>query len=176
MTLEALHLLMPPPEHPVGVPTDSDFARAVDLGVAGFPRDFVAFLASYGTGCIDQFIWIFSPGSKNKNLNLLYQIPLQLGVLRELRAEGDEKCPYSVFPQREGLLPFGITDNGDVLYWKTAQASADWRIVVAESRGPTFEEFEGTMTEFLIAVLMKRHRVGAFPEDFPSAQPKFSPI
>src|SRR5262249_20868698 len=110
--------LLPPPPAPAEVPSPHDW-NAIERTLVELPADYKSFMDSYGSGTIDEFITIFNPIASNKNLNLLHQCNVQLGVLRELEASGSEHIPYRLFPEREGILPFGATDNGDILYWIT---------------------------------------------------------
>jgi hypothetical protein len=68
-----------------------------------------------------------------------------------------------------------MTDNGDVLYWKTEGDPDEWRVVIFDPRESQQFEFPGGMTEFLAAVLTRRVECRAFPRDFPSASPVFDP-
>lgn len=48
------------------------------------------------------------------------------------------------------MLPWGITDNGDILYWLTKGDNPDaWTIAINESRGPLWEEFDMDMSTLL---------------------------
>jgi hypothetical protein len=174
MNIELLKSLLPPPPEPIAVPSQSDIG-SFEQQFTKLPTDFVDFLQSYGTGSIDNFIWIFNPASKNPNLNLANQIKLQLQTFRELVFQQLEPSPYKLFPEKEGLLPFAITDNGNVLFWKTVGDPNQWSVVVAASRAPKYEEYNLCITDFISKLLMKELHVGIFPDDFPSEQPIFSP-
>jgi hypothetical protein len=80
-----------------------------------------------------------------------------------------------LYPEIAGLLPFGITDNGDVLFWKTMGTPENWSVVVGNSRSPEYQEFQISMTSFIASVLNGTKRVAAFPEDFPNSSPSFKP-
>jgi hypothetical protein len=166
--------ILPPPQEVSDQPTDIDWARC-EAELVQLPTDYKSFLANYGTGCIDGFIWIFSPSSKNPNLNLLIQAKKQLSALEELFRQKNEAKVYPLYPEAAGLLPFGITDNGDVLFWKTLGQAEKWSVVVGHSRSPEYEEFETGMLDFVASVLNRSIKAGAFPEDFPSSLPEFKP-
>ena len=142
------------------------------------PPDYRAFVEAYGPGAVDGFLWVLHPATANAHLSLQEAIGgrhSQLWALRTLR-EGGEEIPYPIYPEPGGLLPWGITDNGDVCYWHTASADpAAWTVAANESRGPEWDDFRGTMVEFLVGVLSGRHRCPVFPEDFPSHIPTFRP-
>jgi len=84
------------------------------------PSDYKAFIDRYGLGKLCDFIVVFMPSHENLHVNLSIQIRQKLDVLQELASEWGEELPYSLFPARGGLLPFGATDNGDILYWLTS--------------------------------------------------------
>lgn len=175
MSIDSLKTVLPTPSAPIEYFESRDLT-AFENEFTRLPPDFSEFLKYYGTGVIDGFIWIFNPSSKNPHLNLFRQAKLQLDIFRELRARGNEPKDYSLFPEPDGLLPFGITDNGDVLFWKTTGKPSEWNVVVAESRTPKYEEYSLNMTQFLSRLLTKQLSVAAFPADVPSESPTFTPI
>lgn len=164
--------LIPPPDNPNEAPQQHEWPQIeAQLGTS-LPVDYKDFISLYGTGKIDNFLWIFNPLSQNENINLATQIRIQLDALSELQTYG-EILPYKLYPERDGIFPFGITENGDVLYWKTTGSPAAWSVLVNEARSPEWEAFSMTMTEFLLEVLNRRIHPSAFPAVFPSNAPAF---
>jgi hypothetical protein len=98
-------------------------------------------------------------------LNLLNQIPRQLSALRDLINDFGEVIPFSLYPEREGLLPVGLTDNGDVLYWLMRGEPDQWSVVLNESRGPKYETFAGSLSSFLTESLTGRVKFKIFPDN-----------
>lgn len=173
MSMILLSDILVPPEAPVENGYVGGWEQAEsELGVP-LPQDYKTFIDAYGSGQIDEFIWIFNPFSKNENLQLIRQLTIQSAVLSELVALG-ENVPYSVFPATGGVIPFGITDNGDLLFWKTSEAPSEWTVAVNDSRSPEWQEFRGSMTEFLASLLHGKVRCKFFPEDFPRRRPVFN--
>jgi hypothetical protein len=171
--VNVLKTVMEPPREPAETRHGNDW-RSVEkkLGTE-LPADYKELINVYGTGVVDHFLWVLNPFSKNKNLNLLDAGNAQLIALRQLRAEFGEDIPYPVFPESNGLLPWAKTDNGDVVYWSCKGPTSNWPIVVNESRGPRWREFQLSTSEFLLEVVTRRLRVDVFPEDFPSEPPEF---
>jgi hypothetical protein len=164
--------LMPPPSGPNEAPQQHEWLQIeAQLGTS-LPADYKDFISLYGTGKIDNFLWIFNPLSQNENINIATQFRVQLGALSELQAYG-EVLPYKLFPEPDGIFPFGITENGDVLYWKTSGSPEAWTVLVNEARSPEWEAFSMVMTEFLFNVLNRQIHPSAFPNVFPSSTPAF---
>lgn len=136
------------------------------------PQDYKLFVQKFGSGRIDNFLWILNPFSINPYLNLEQFLLTQTCTLAELGAYGED-VPYRCFPDLAGILPFAITDNGDVLYWITAGLPNDWAVLVNEARGPEWQQFKMPFSEFLAKVLSKEIVCGVFPDEFPSASPLF---
>lgn len=83
--------------------------------------------------------------------------------------------PHPLHPEPGGLVPWGITANGDVCWWIRADRDpARWTVAVSESRGPDWSRFPGTMCAFLAAVIAGVWRCPIFPEDVPSRAPAFT--
>ncbi|MCG8419786.1 MAG: SMI1/KNR4 family protein [Proteobacteria bacterium] len=119
------------------------------------PEDYKWFIEQYGTGCVSMYVWILNPFSKNENLNLIYQIGSQSALFREMKDElGEEGCPYRVYPDEGGLVPFAISDNGDTLFWLAdSQDPQDWPVVVNQTRSSIYEVHEQNMTSFLLKLV-----------------------
>ncbi len=172
MTVDDIRQIMPPPSSPVEASGTSWRTIEAGLGTA-LPEDYKSFIEVYGSGRIAGFVWILNPFSKRENINLLNQIPRQLSALRELAEGFGETCPYPLFPAPGGLLPFGITDNGDVLHWLTSGAPSSWNVVVNESRGAQYESYHFDMATFLLRVLTREEHCPVFPSAFPPASLAF---
>jgi hypothetical protein len=171
MSLSSLTRVLPPPSNPFEIPS-LDAWEPIENQIGRLPADYKAFVQQFGSGTIDRFLWIWNPFSKSEHGNLLTAKEPTLSALRELRESGEE-CPYPLHPEPGGLLPFGKSDNGDVLYWLTARVPEQWPVVVNAARDPAYEKFECDMTDFLAGILTRRLRCAIFPEDFPSRSPKF---
>ena len=95
----------------------------------------------------------------------------QIGALREVQA-GGEPMPHDLGE----LLPWAITDNGDVLYWRTAGDPDEWIVTINEGRGPEWHEYPGGTADFLVAWLIGHERVSVFPDDVPVPGAGFQPV
>ncbi|MDD5035615.1 MAG: SMI1/KNR4 family protein [Methylococcaceae bacterium] len=173
-TISNIRTILRPPVSPVD-PPDSLIWNNLEINGLILPLDYKEFLELYGSGHIDNFIFLFNPRSRNQNLNLSLQIELQLQALRDLKKLFDIDIPYSLFPTKGGILPFGATDNGDILFWITRGEPNDWTIVVMDSRAPEWSEHNTNMLDFLFDILKKNINCPIFPQGFPSEQPDFKP-
>jgi hypothetical protein len=174
-TQSNMEMIISPPVVPNEAPQCEEWGEIErKLGIA-LPTDYKYFLERYGSGRIDEFISIFNPNASNKFLNFNHQIEEQLNVIRELKAEGSEVVPFEIFPAEGGLLPFGKTDNGDVLFWVTVGQADTWSVAVNASRSPEWQVFSCGMVEFLSSILRKHESCSIFPNDFPSDTPIFVP-
>lgn len=166
--------VMPPPNEPIAAAGDWTSAEK-DLGTA-LPDDYKVFIERYGSGLSAEFINVLNPFDKRDTMNLKkrgdeqYHHPLdQDGVnLGELKANG-----FSAFPEAGGLLPFAITDNGDVISWKTEGEPNQWTVVVQGARTYKFDAFGIGMVGFLLEVLSEPGVCSVFPDDFPPDEVTF---
>lgn len=154
MILEALCNVISPPETPYDTGETEAWQEIEEKIGCALPSDYKAYIHRFGTGCIGKFVWVFNPFTDNANLNLLHQITVQLDVLHTLEEQFDVACPYPLYPQPGGLLPWGITDNGDVLFWRTIGNPDQWIIVIHEPRGPEYEEHPGGVVDFLTDLVL----------------------
>ena len=173
MKMEKLIEILELPTNPHEVPSEaelSDFERKC----SALPSAYKKFITRYGTGCVDGFIWIYNPSSENAYLALGSQVVRQLEAIRAATSE-NSGFPFDVSEDGGELLPFGITDNGDFLLWRTTGSPDSWPIVVLDSRLGSYEVLALSLIEFLIQVLSRKLVVSVFPDDFPSTSPQFSP-
>jgi len=174
MSVENLQRVLPAPSNPIGVPGLAQW-QVVENQFAVLPDDFHAFIDMYGAGVIDDFIWVFVPALSNPNLNFERQVSLQLSVVEGINKEGLEP-PMTSFPNQGGILPFGITENGDVLFWETTGNAEEWTVCVLAPRSSPLEKFGLNMSDFLAGVCAGDIDCRLFPNDFPSQAPAFNPI
>lgn len=173
MSLARLERVLTPPMHPAEVPGEADW-ETTEADLCRLPPDYRDFVTRYGTGSIDSFIWIFSPSSRNVNLRLDRQVAVQLDALQVINASGLEpRLP--VFPEESGFLPFGLTENGDLLLWETCGAPERWTVGVLPARDRSVGRYRLGMTDFLAGVLEGSLQCEVFPEDFPGPMPQFVP-
>jgi hypothetical protein len=170
MSIDAVLRMLRPPLEPRELPTAPDWESA-ERQLGKLPDDYKGFVAKFGTGQIDDFLWVYTPSASSEHLNLVRQAPIQLKILEDMknRLEPDSLQQY---PDR--LLPFGRSDNGDALYWVTEGKPADWTVLVHDPRAPRWETFELNMTDFISSVLKRKITCTIFPDDFPTDNPRFS--
>ena len=89
-------------------------------------------------------------------------------MILEAYIESKNKFPndfqYEVFPNKNGLLPWGYTDNGDELFWKMKGNVNNWEIIVYESRSPIFYSYKMGLAEFLFKLISNEIKCDIFPE------------
>ena len=175
MAIEDLRTILPPPADPIEAgPADWDEVEG-ELGTP-LPSDYKAYIETYGSGHVADFLWVFNPFALRDNIKLQVQVQRQLGVLAELITNSGWKLPYPLFPGPGGLLPLGMTDNGDVIHWRTAGEADDWTIVVNDTRSPDSVEHVAGLTAFLTEILRRNERCAMFPASFPPAEIRFKPL
>jgi hypothetical protein len=137
------------------------------------PDDYKEFIEVYGTGSIGGFLWVLSAVARNPNLDLLVQIEKRQRALHEF-AQAEPKAVSLSEKDLGVLVPWGVTDNGDVCYWRTgAEDPNAWPTVVADGRHALWNEFDGTLTGFITAILTNEFESPIFPSDFPSGDVSF---
>lgn len=129
-----------------------------------FPEDYKLFIDSYGEGAINEFLWILSPFSENENLNSIEKFKLMRDAYISMQIEFPEHFPFDFYNGKSGLFPWGITDNGDELFWNFKCDTLE--IVVYESRYAGNMSYTMGMEEFLCKLLKKEIECPIFPDDF----------
>lgn len=129
-----------------------------------FPEDYKLFIDLYGEGGINEFLWILSPFSENENLNSVKRFKLMRNAYISMQKEFPEQFLFDFYNGKIGLFPWGITDNGDELFWNFNGDTLE--IVVYESRYVRYMSYIMGMEEFLCKLLKKDIKCPIFPDDF----------
>lgn len=166
-SLTYLYLVLPRPRSPVETGNDELWLQVAEKVGTHLPVDYVYFINSYGTGSINDFLTVLNPFSAHTYLNLIDQIPRILSGLRESREQFPEDYPYPLYFEPGGLLPWGLSIDGDIYCWLTKGNSPDlWDVVVVPRQGINLELFEMTMAKFLAGALRSQIDSEAIPTDF----------
>jgi hypothetical protein len=175
--LDRLRMLLGEPLEPVEAPPQAEWNRLeARLGFA-LPADYKGYIDRYGSGFVDQFLWVLNPFSSNEHLRFPDSSDRQLSILRWLREQGNETLPYPIHPESGGVLLWAETANGDCFYWLTDEGSPDdWRVTVNESRAPNWHDHPGPMSSLLADLLDGTVTIEFFPYNFPSPSPTFAPF
>ena len=129
-----------------------------------FPEDYKMFIDLYGEGGINEFLWILSPFCENENLNSMEKFKLMQDAYISMKSEFPEQFSFDFYNGKSGLFPWGITDNGDELFWNFKGDTLE--IVVYESRYESNMSYIMGMEEFLCKLLKKEIVCPIFPDDF----------
>ncbi|HEX7446828.1 MAG TPA: SMI1/KNR4 family protein [Pirellulales bacterium] len=175
--LKTLITLMGPPLNPTDVPYEGGWQSVECRLSLKIPEDYKEFVTYYGSGAIDGFLWVLNPFAHHKNVNLISQSAVTLDAQRQFSRETRIlETPYPLHPDARGLFPWGVTDNGDVLYWLCDSGRPASEIVVCDGRASRWREYKLATCQFLAALVSRNLVVDIFPEDFPSSPPQFIPL
>lgn len=129
-----------------------------------FPMDYKMFIDSHGEGAINEFLWVLSPFSENENLNSIEKYKVMKDAYSSMQNEFPEQFSFDFYNDKIGLFPWGITDNGDELFWNFTGDIIE--VVVYESRYASNMSYAMSMEEFLCKLLRKEIVCPIFPDDF----------
>jgi hypothetical protein len=147
------------------------------LGIV-FPSDYRAWASIYPSIEIDGFLWVRHPSEFYGRVGRK-GIVEEFGGLesvevfdqeRHFDSSGevkDREQYRAFFPAKDGLLPWGTTDNGDILMWRCEGPPDQWRIVVVDGHGLFWQDFDCGFLEFLVRMLKRDIRSRVLPQDFP---------
>lgn len=168
MTINELTRILPPPESPVGVPTADSWGRALSNGCA-IPDDLKVFLITYGIGAVDDWLWIMGVTTQSKYLDIVAQTERQKCLIHQALDLGYLEDGQSRWLHRGAFIIFAVSDDGDVCIY------GDDLVVVLAPRMQSAEFFPGTISDFILSVLLRRIKVASFPSDFPNVVPCYRP-
>jgi hypothetical protein len=154
MSLARLTELVPPPAHPTEVGTREEWEQKErELGTK-LPEDYRQFVFTYGTGLFGNLYVVLNPFAASEHIALVPRSRAICEIYREIKErEGAEAVPYPIFPERGGLLPCAVDQNGNFYFWLTKGRPGAWRVVQDKSRGVGMTAHDCSLTGFLVGVL-----------------------
>lgn len=173
MSIASIKLILPTPQNPMEIPNSSVWEKTENTLGFHLPFDYKDFLENYGSGSINDFLWIFNPVAKNPNIELLWQAKIRIQALLELKSEG-EIFPYELYPIEKGIFPFAATDNGDVFFLKLSNLNPENSIVINEGRSAKCEEFPMNWGDFLLHLLKGKINSKILPKKVFQGVPVFN--
>jgi hypothetical protein len=139
-----------------------------------FPSDYKEFIELYGAGVINDFLWIYSPFSINENINILNKFEILKCSYNAMKKSFPNDYKLEFYNGRTGLFPWGITDDGDELYW--LKSEKNMKLVIFERQYENMLEYDMNMTTFLMKILTKQIICDFMPSDFTSYNNRYTVV
>ena len=154
-----------PPENPIDTGIKSDWITIENKIGTILPDDYKEYIATYGAGYVGQFLWVLNPFSTNGNL--MDEMKYFQNSYAELKKNFPKYHPREVYPADNSLLLWGMTDNGDFLYWvyEKNKNPNDWKVGITDM-GDEEYVFDMNMSMFLEKLVKCEIQTEAFPENW----------
>jgi hypothetical protein len=154
VSVTELSRIIPPPRKPLGVGTLKQWKNIEkEIGI-DFPEDYREFIFLYGTGNFANFFGIMNPFRDNWR----DEIRWRCDNLRSHRTYDAKEVPFPVYPEAEGLFPWGADVNGNEYYWLTKGTPDRWTTFQNDESAAPWIEFKDSMTAFLVKALKNQYR------------------
>ncbi|MCE9544661.1 MAG: SMI1/KNR4 family protein [Planctomycetia bacterium] len=147
-TLKTISKLLRPPDSPRGLIRGWDVVEQ-EIGLA-LPNDYKAFIDLYGTGQVSSaagwaVIWNFRDSSFWWEGSLSDRLTERYSATDSYRQSNETEwpCPYPIYPEPRGLLPFGSVVDVQNLNWLTVGRANRWDVVYFDFDGSEFTRLEG---------------------------------
>ncbi|AWR58585.1 SMI1/KNR4 family protein [Proteus mirabilis] len=168
MDLKNLNNILPVPRHVYETGLNASWPLIDEK--YSFPKDYIEFTTQYGIGKIDNFLTLFNPFIDNDNWNFFKQKKWIISDFSELNESDPDYYSFILYPDNNGLLPIGITENGDYVFWVITSDNSDlWDIAVIATRDSDVEYHKGNLVSFIEGILSKKILSACFPKSFPSS-------
>ncbi|CDH25492.1 SMI1/KNR4 family protein [Xenorhabdus bovienii] len=175
MSIKSLNNILPLPAHPNGNGQGKKWPLIDDFHP--FPKDYIEFITQYGAGRIADFITIFNPFSEDDDLNFFRQKEWIIEDFNSLVESDPDYYPFILYPNNNGLLPIGVTDNGDYIFWVASSDDCElWNVAIIAARVPEVEYRQENFTDFLEGVLSRKIKCMSFTNGLPPNNIEFSSI
>jgi hypothetical protein len=159
---------------PTETPSAEEWSSFENRGL-NLPKDFKAFLSTFGTGVLADFFYVWNPFSNVAGMNWHEEKERTIRSLRVLIAKfPDDYGEWKFYPEAGGLIPFGKTGNGDILFWLAGGAPDQWRIAISNGE-PSLAKSSDTLSTFLANALTQPQYCAQLP-NLSSAPKTFLPL
>ena len=141
------------------------------------PTDYMRLVDTYGAGQFDTYLWLLEPDCSEVNCDLFEAISEHEEALEYLWSEG-EAPPPQLAASGGRMIPWGRTDNGEVLYWLTQLDidSDDWTVMINEARGDAWEHYKMSCSTFLSQALSGTIKSNILWSRFPLVEHRFESV
>ncbi len=137
------------------------------------PFEYKMIVDAFGLGTFGGIMTLFTPMAERSHLNLISHHEYVQANLHLYSGFID----YPIFPDRGGLLAFGACENWEMFYWITEGKPNEWPILLNEQRGPRYDRFEVTLSEFMTGLLRQELKPSVLADDYGSlVTSEFEPI
>ncbi|MFJ9121897.1 SMI1/KNR4 family protein [Streptomyces sp. NPDC102394] len=150
---------------------ERDWRTLEDRAGIEFPDDYKGFVSAYGSGCVNDQLYLFHPrgvaGDDGLRLESLWT---QAGyAYTELSRNAPDMYPYAVYPTAaDGCLPIARSSSGNHIFLSPPDAEGkDWSVVIDMGE---WVELPLSFTDFLWAALHGDLEIPVI-EDEPSFEP-----
>lgn len=152
--LAALIAVMPPDD---GADEQVDWDAMRRAWGLAFPSDYVAFMATYGAGGIDDAFGVLAPEAAVEPTNGQELGSMSGETATTRRTWADEGGPDGAAAGPEAVLAWGVSCGADILGWLTVDDNPDrWPVIVWERHGrPHWKIYDFGMAEFLRRLFTK---------------------
>jgi hypothetical protein len=168
MVIDPLLTILIPPANPQETGAADAWGEVTGRFGEVLPGDYMKFVQLYGTGAIGDWLTVLNPFARNRHQNLFIAGFEFLSGLRQIKVEFPDEIPFPLFYEPGGLLPWGISIDGDIFCWLTRGLSGHWTVTVI-GRHTGNEEFDMPMTQFLFEALTRKIKPACFPTGLKSS-------
>lgn len=192
MTLAELEQRLPRPARSIDAKSTPGWDEAEQIIGHELPRDYKAFVDTYGSGSVDGFLSVLSPFASEpegqlgrQTLALLGKLcPLGMPVYKQLPSGAwvvDDEGAHAGLPSWDKQwLPWAVLTDGGAMFWWTIGAPDTWEVVhvLPSPPGvrPAIESYRESMTDLLLALLAGRVKLPGAPPGFPGTSARYLPI
>jgi hypothetical protein len=175
MIIDELLTVLSAPENPVETGANQNWGKVTNQFGQSLPGDYMMFIDRFGSGQIGDWLTVLNPFSKNRRISLSDQFFAILSGVSSLKSEYPETCPFPLFFEPGGLLPWGLSIDGDIFCWKTDGPSGRWTtVVLGRHSGPELHEL--SCTQFIARIITGETSSAAVPSEWRELEVKFLPI
>jgi hypothetical protein len=117
-----------------------------------FPSDYRDFVSIFGAGDLGNYLYLLTPGilnSSERYVDNLANIRTSFAHQSSL-----DYSPLPLYPDEDGMLHWGGTDEGDFLFWDCRPDDPDlWKVIQYHRQMHAWIEYNCGMVELLVRLL-----------------------
>ncbi|MEY9966176.1 hypothetical protein ABIA33_004235 [Streptacidiphilus sp. MAP12-16] len=144
-------------------------AVEASLGGVALPSDYKTLVETFPRGRFQGAIRLIRPGDHGyPRTEYLGYFRSLLDHLSEMKLADQTACPYPIFPQPGGIIPWGERQQGDLVFWLPNGPDSDaWPTLVHDSERRIWQEVPLGVADLLLQAVKGKQPFYELDEEIP---------
>lgn len=159
-----------------GVGVDLDWVEVERALGLPLPQEYKEYVRKFPRGFFNDYVQVITPDRYEGRLDLLGTFRMVLDNMREMRGDRPQEFPHPIYPELDGVIPWGNSPKGEYFYWVSSDSNPDkWCTAISGSGWHDWEVHSQSMVGLLAGLMTGEVESKLLQKDLNSGIPSFRP-